>query len=387
MGGFRLFIFLSVFFLLFGLLSYYLFIRGWQGIAIVEIPAIKTAYIVLFIILSFSYVIVRVFGKILPTVVGDTFALIGGFWFAAMLYFILFAVFFDLARFIGNAFSLFPPVFVNHFSMVKLLSFLIAVAVTTSLLTYGYFNAMNPKITKLEININKQVDGMKKLHLVFASDIHLGHVIARKSIENIIAKINSLDPDIVLFPGDVVDEELYPVVNKKLGDAFTKLNPTYGVFAVTGNHEYIGGVENAVAYLGQHGIKVLRDEVLNINDQFYVAGREDISINSFTGGKRKSLKELVNEVDKNLPIILMDHQPINLSEAFENELDLQVSGHTHHGQMWPLNYITEKVFKLSWGYKQIEESHFYVSSGAGTWGPRVRIGNHPEIVSIILHFK
>jgi len=387
MGGFRLFIFLSVFFLLFGLLSYYLFIRGWQGIAIVEIPAIKTAYIVLFIILSFSYVIVRVFGKILPTVVGDTFALIGGFWFAAMLYFILFAVFFDLARFIGNAFSLFPPVFVNHFSMVKLLSFLIAVAGTTSLLTYGYFNAMNPKITKLEININKQVDGMKKLHLVFASDIHLGHVIGKKSIENIIAKINSLDPDIVLFPGDVVDEELYPVVNKKLGDAFTKLNPTYGVFAVTGNHEYIGGVENAVAYLGQHGIKVLRDEVLNINDQFYVAGREDISINSFTGGKRKSLKELVNEVDKNLPIILMDHQPINLSEAFENELDLQVSGHTHHGQMWPLNYITEKVFKLSWGYKQIEESHFYVSSGAGTWGPRVRIGNHPEIVSIILHFK
>jgi len=387
MGGFRLFIFLSVFFLLFGLLSYYLFIRGWQGIAIVEIPAIKTAYIVLFIILSFSYVIVRVFGKILPTVVGDTFALIGGFWFAAMLYFILFAVFFDLARFIGNAFSLFPPVFVNHFSMVKLLSFLIAVAGTTSLLTYGYFNAMNPKITKLEININKQVDGMKKLHLVFASDIHLGHVIGKKSIENIIAKINSLDPDIVLFPGDVVDEELYPVVNKKLGDAFTKLNPTYGVFAVTGNHEYIGGVENAVAYLGQHGIKVLRDEVLNINDQFYVAGREYISINSFTGGKRKSLKELVNEVDKNLPIILMDHQPINLSEAFENELDLQVSGHTHHGQMWPLNYITEKVFKLSWGYKQIEESHFYVSSGAGTWGPRVRIGNHPEIVSIILHFK
>jgi len=387
MGGFRLFIFLSVFFLLFGLLSYYLFIRGWQGIAIVEIPAIKTAYIVLFIILSFSYVIVRVFGKILPTVVGDTLALIGGFWFAAMLYFILFAVFFDLARFIGNAFSLFPPVFVNHFSMVKLLSFLIAVAVTTSLLTYGYFNAMNPKITKLEININKQVDGMKKLHLVFASDIHLGHVIGKKSIENIITKINSLDPDIVLFPGDVVDEELYPVVNKKLGDAFTKLNPTYGVFAVTGNHEYIGGVENAVAYLGQHGIKVLRDEVLNINDQFCVAGREDISSNSFTGGRRKSLKELVNEVDKDLPIILMDHQPIKLTEAVENEIDLQVSGHTHHGQMWPLNFITENIFKLSWGYRQIENSHFYVSSGAGTWGPRVRIGNHPEIVSIILHFK
>jgi len=387
MGGFRLVIFLSIFFILFGLISYYLFIRGWQGIAVLEIPAIKISYIVLFIIFSFSYVIVRFFGKILPTSVGDTLALIGGFWFAAMLYFILFAVFFDLLRFIGNTFSLFPPVLINHFAMVKLLSFLLAVVVTTSLLTYGYFNAMNPKITKLEININKQVDGMKQLHLVFASDIHLGHVIGRKSIEDIITKINSLNPDIVLFPGDVVDEELYPVVNKKLGDAFTKLNPRFGVYAVTGNHEYIGGVENAVEYLSQHGIIVLRDEVININDQFYIAGREDISINSFTSGKRKSLKELVNDVDKDLPVILMDHQPINLSEAVENEIDLQVSGHTHHGQMWPLNFITQKVFKLSWGYRQIENSHFYVSSGAGTWGPRVRVGNHPEIVSIILHFN
>jgi predicted MPP superfamily phosphohydrolase len=304
-------------------------------------------------------VIVRVFGKILPTVVGDTFALIGGFWFAAMLYFILFAVFFDLARFIGNAFSLFPSVIITHFTMVKLISFLLAVAVTTSLLTYGYFNAMNPKITKLEININKQVDGMKKLHLVFASDIHLGHVIGKKSIENIITKINSLDPDIVLFPGDVVDEELYPVVNKKLGDAFTKLNPTHGVYAVTGNHEYIGGVENAVAYLGQHGIKVLRDEVVNINDQFYVAGREDISINGFINGRRKSLKELVNEVDNGLPIILMDHQPIKLTEAVENEIDLQVSGHTHHGQMWPLNFITENISYIILS-NRIIDGNFYV---------------------------
>jgi hypothetical protein len=387
MGGFRLVIFLSVFFILFGLISYYLFIRGWQGIAVLEIPTINNSYIVLFIVFSFSYVLVRFFGKILPTPVGDTLALIGGFWFAAMLYFILFAVFFDLARFIGNTFSLFPPVLVSHFPMVKLYSFLISVVVTISLLTYGYFNAMNPKITKLEININKQVDGMKQLHLVFASDIHLGHVIGKKSIENIIAKINSLNPDIVLFPGDVVDEELYPVVNKKLGEAFTKLNPRFGVYAVTGNHEYIGGVENAVKYLSRHGIKVLRDEAVNINDQFYVVGREDISINSFTSGKRKSLEELVKSVDNNLPVVLMDHQPISLSEASKNEIDLQVSGHTHHGQMWPLNYITENVFKLSWGYRQVKNSHFYVSSGAGIWGPRVRIGNHPEIVSIILHFQ
>jgi predicted MPP superfamily phosphohydrolase len=82
----------------------------------------------------------------------------------------------------------------------------------------------------------------------------------------------------------------------------------------------------------------------------------------------------------------MDHQPVSLAEAAENNIDLQISGHTHHGQMWPLQLVTERVFKLSWGYKKIGNSHFYVSSGAGTWGPRVRLGNHPEIVSVKLRF-
>lgn len=386
MGGFRLVIFLSVFFIIFSLISYYLFIRGWQSLAIVQLAWVKTLYISVFVILSSSYLIVRIFGKVMPLAIGDTLALIGGFWFAAMLYFILFALFFDLARLIGNTLHLFPPVIVNNFPKVKLISFLIAVVVTITLLIYGYFNAMNPRITKLEFNVNKKVIGLDKLHLVYASDIHLGHVIGRKSIQNIVSKINSFNPDLVLFPGDVVDEELYPVVDKNLGEVFNQLNPPYGVYAVTGNHEYIGGVANAVEYLSQFGIKFLRDEVININDQFYIAGREDVSLNSFTTGKRKPLKEMVNGINKNLPLILMDHQPINLTEAVENEVDLQISGHTHHGQMWPLNYITKNVFKLSWGFRTIGNSHFYVSSGAGTWGPRVRIGNHPEIVSIVLHF-
>jgi len=387
MGGFRLVIFLSVFFIIFSLISYYLFIRGWQSIAVVNVAWVKTLYISVFVVFSFSYLIARMFGKQMPLAVGDTLALIGGFWFAAMLYFILLSLFFDLSRFIGNSFNLFPQALINNLPWVKLIALLLAVSVTTALLIYGYINTMNPRISEVEIKINKKAEGMEKLHVVFASDIHLGHVVGRKSINKIITKINELKPDLVLFPGDVVDEELYPVTQKKLGEAFKKLRPIYGVYAVTGNHEYIGGVKAAVDYLSQFGITFLRDEAVNINDKFIVAGREDISLNSFTTEKRKSLSEILANVDAKLPVILMDHQPISLSEAVENDVDLQVSGHTHNGQMWPLNYITEKVFKLSWGYLQIENSHFYVSSGAGTWGPRVRIGNHPEIVSLKLNFN
>ncbi len=152
-----------------------------------------------------------------------------------------------------------------------------------------------------------------------------------------------------MFPGDLVDEELKPVMEKNLGELFKSLNPKYGVFAVTGNHEYIGGVEPAVNYLSKFGITFLRDEAVKINQNFYVAGREDVSTVSFNGKKRKTISELLKGTELNLPVIMMDHQPIALNEVADNGVDLQISGHTHHGQMWPLQVITKRVFLLSWG--------------------------------------
>ena len=92
-------------------------------------------------------------------------------------------------------------------------------------------------------------------------------------------------------------------------------------------------------------------------------------------------------VDKSLPIILMDHQPFKLDEAVRNGVDVQLSGHTHHGQLWPFHFITKKVYELSWGYKLKGNTHVYVSSGVGTWGPPVRTGNRPEIVHLRLRFR
>jgi len=91
-------------------------------------------------------------------------------------------------------------------------------------------------------------------------------------------------------------------------------------------------------------------------------------------------------VDKDYPVILMDHQPFRLEEAVSNGADLQLSGHTHHGQLWPFNHITSAIFEVSWGYRQIGRTHVYVSSGVGTWGPPVRVGNRPEIVHLTLLF-
>ena len=130
----------------------------------------------------------------------------------------------------------------------------------------------------------------------------------------------------------------------------------------------------------------MRDTSLLIDQRFYLVGRDDRDKSRFTGKKRKELGELMQHVDLSRPVILMDHQPFNLEKARELGVDLQVSGHTHHGQLWPFNYITNAIYELSYGYKQIGQTHFYVSTGFGTWGPPVRLGNRPEIVQIKLIF-
>ena len=115
-------------------------------------------------------------------------------------------------------------------------------------------------------------------------------------------------------------------------------------------------------------------------------GREDVAMPQFTNKQRKSLNEIVSNLDNNLPKILLDHTPVKLEQAEQNGIDLQLSGHTHHGQIWPANIITNMIYELSWGYLKKGKTHYYVSSGAGTWGPPVRTGSSSEIVNIKVSF-
>jgi hypothetical protein len=206
-------------------------------------------------------------------------------------------------------------------------------------------------------------------------------------MEKLVSLIDAQQPDIILLAGDIVDEDLAPVIRQNLGKCLENLSAPMGVFGITGNHEYIGGAKQAIKYLEEHGITMLRDSVANIAGSFYVAGREDRDKNRFSGKKRLKVAELLENIDHSLPIILLDHQPFDLEKAADAGIDLQLSGHTHHGQLWPLNFITKAIYEVSMGYKQKGNAHFYVSPGYGGWGPPVRTGNRPEIVMIKLKFK
>jgi len=252
----------------------------------------------------------------------------------------------------------------------------------------GHFNARVLRIRSYDLTINKALKSVESLNVVMASDIHLGTIINTNRLQKIVDTINSLKPDIVLLVGDVVDEDVDKLIEHDMSPVLAQIKTTRGMFAVTGNHEYISGnPQTAVKYLEEAGVKMLQDEIALIDDQLYIVGRVDRSALQFTGVKRLRLTDLISPLDSSKPIILMDHQPFNLSEAMENGVDLQVSGHTHHGQIWPLNYITEKIYERSWGYLRKGDTQYYVSSGAGTWGPPIRLGNVPEIVQLTLHFS
>jgi predicted MPP superfamily phosphohydrolase len=379
----NLVVFFAVFFSVYGLLNFYIFLRGWE--AIPPDSELRVPYLVLFLFLALAFIAGRFLERAWVSPVSTALVWVGSFWLAAMLYFFLAVVLLDLLRLVNYFIPVFPSFVTGNYAASRLMTFLSVTAVVTVILVGGHLNALSPRIREIDLTVRKKTGGKEStLRIVAASDIHLGTIIGRRRLQSIVDRINSLEPDVVLLPGDIVDEDLGPVIRENLGETLRSIRSGQGVFAVTGNHEYIGGAGPACAYLMDHGITMLRDSVARLEGGMYIVGREDRSSAGFGGGKRKTLESLMAGVDTAYPVVLMDHQPFRLEEAAGKGIDIQLSGHTHHGQLWPLNKITEAVYEVSWGETVKGETHFYVSSGVGTWGPPVRTGNRPEIVLIRL---
>jgi uncharacterized protein len=375
-------IFFSIVLIIHSAINFYIFNRGWQALELhtkVRIP-----YLILCIILGLSFFLGRVLERYLPSTMSEIFVWIGSFWFAAMLYFLLIIILLDLARLLNHWIPIFS-LLTRNYAQLKYITLVVSAISVGIIIIIGYINARTLQVKTLHLTINKPSEH-QELNLVIVSDIHLGTIIGRNRFCKIVDRINSLNPDLVLMPGDIVDEDLAPVVRGNLGDALKNIRPKFGVVASTGNHEFIGGVDRATQYLKEHNVILLRDEVLKLNG-IYIVGREDRTITQFIGKQRQSLADLMAKVDVTCPVILLDHQPFNLQEAVNCGVDLQLSGHTHHGQLWPVNYITEAIYEISWGYMQKGKTHFYVSCGVGTWGPPARLGSRAEIINIKLNFK
>lgn len=378
-------IFISTVLVVYIAANYYIYIRGLQ--AIPKDSQLRVYYIALFILTASTFWAGRILESYMLNWFTETLVWIGSFWVAFMLYYFLFAALFDLLRLLHHFFGIFPALVTDNYTKAKLISLITVITIVTGTIVFGYLNFLNPRIHSFEITVPQKDSKLDSLNIVVASDLHLGTIVGKGRLDDFVKKVNSLNPDIILLPGDIFDEDIGPIIKKNLGDDLCRLKSKFGIYAATGNHEYIGGVEKAVAYMKDHGITVLRDEAVLIDSSFYVVAREDRTINRFSENERLPLSEITKNLDPNFPSILLDHQPYNLHLARESGIDLQLSGHTHHGQLWPANYITEMIYELSWGYKKVDGTHYYVSSGFAGWGPPVRTGSRTEVVNILIKFE
>ena len=377
-------IFFSIVIVLYGLINTYIYLRGLQ--AIPSTSSLRQWFTIVFWFLALSYFAARLLEHFALSRFSDGLVWIGSFWLGAMAYFVIILLVIDVIRLANYIVPFFPAVITQNYQAAKQIAALAIISIVILTIIGARLNQMSPQIKTLELTIHKN-SPLKELNVVMVSDVHLGTIVCNSHFMRIVKKINSSNPDIVLFAGDLVDEDIEPVIRENLGETLRQIKSKYGIYGITGNHEYIGGVEAACKYLTEHGLVMLRDSTVQIADAFTLVGREDISIRQFGGGKRKPLNELMKTVDRNLPIILMDHQPLHLNESVEQGVDLQLSGHTHNGQLWPFNYITDAVYEVGWGYKQKGSTHIYVSCGVGTWGPPMRTGSRPEVVNIKLKFE
>jgi predicted MPP superfamily phosphohydrolase len=302
---------------------------------------------------------------------------IGAFWLAYMLYLTIAVFLIDIVRIFNYFFHFLPD-----FSQVMRLKLGLFVFLFASVIVIGgHINALWINVREIPLTIHKKIEGTSEVKILMASDIHLGALIGDRREERLLKIIRNQKPDLVLLCGDLVDGEIAPVLRKNLGKHIQEINTPLGVYAIPGNHEYIGGINKTLPYLKSINIRVMRDEVITLSNGIQLVGRDDRS-----GGATKALSELMAGLDTLKPVIVMNHQPFHLDEVANANVDLHLSGHTHNGQLWPFHYLTEAIFELSWGLRKKGNTNFYVSSGYGTWGPPVRTGNRPEVVLFKLSF-
>jgi len=378
-------LFFTIFFTVYTALNYYIFIRGWQ--ALHSLPWLKPFYIVVFIIAAYGYVFTKLLYKFLPAIIYDIWLGIGAIWFAFFVYFILLLLGLDIIRLFNSFFNFLPKYIYHNYEETKKITAIVIIALVGLIVFLGNLNKRDITVKNLNITLPKGNGKLNELNMVMASDLHLSPIDGERLLSKIIDKINSVNPDIVLFAGDIVDDKAVILQDRGIGESYKRLNPKYGIYSITGNHEYINDVEPSVKFMEQYGMKVIRDSYELVDSSFYLVGREDVAMRQFTGKERKSLDAMINSINSDYPKILLDHTPVRLEQAEKSGIDLQLSGHTHHGQIWPGNIITNMIYEVSWGYLKNGPTQYYVSSGAGTWGPPVRTGSKSEIVNIKIKFE
>lgn len=352
----------ALFLLIYLAICFYIGYNGWVWLRESFSFRYKKSYFAIITLLSFSVFLDRL-------VSARVLAYLGGVWMLI----------------IGYGLIIFPIVNILYFALkkkgAKIIGWVI-IAFFGFVFIYGSYNAWNPVVRNYEIAVDK-ASSKSELSVLLVSDLHIGKTVGKNHIERLVEITSERNPDIILIAGDIIDDYIQPYLDENVGASMKKLKAPLGVYATSGNHDYYGDDLKALhEEMEKANIEMLADEAVIIEDSFYLVGRNDL-----TDEERKSMKEITKNLNKEMPIIMIDHQPDELKEASENGVDVLLSGHTHGGQVAPANIITNMIYENDWGYLQKGNLHSIVSSGFGLWGPPFRIGTQSEVVEIKIEFN
>ena len=299
-----------------------------------------------------------------PVRVATVFYEVGNTWLIAFLYLFIIFLIADIASWC----HLLPKTYLSD----SLSGLLTIIGIVVLVMTLGGFQYHHKQRETLTLTTAKPIE--KPLTIVLVSDLHIGYHNRKAELARWVDLINAEQPDLVLIGGDIIDRSLRPVVEGRYAEEFRRIQAP--VYTVLGNHEYFSDLAGAERFFSDAGIVLLKDSVAHFK------GVDIIGRNDRMARRRASVKDLAKGLEGFT--ILLDHQPYHLEEAEKAGIDFQFSGHTHRGQIWPISWITDAVYEKSWGHHQRGNTRYYVSSGLGIWGPKIRVGTQSEYLVLQL---
>ncbi len=296
----------------------------------------------------------------------------------AFVYLILFVNLASLLLYIAKLAKLIPS---PQPAAVSISAFAVCAALIVGLTTYGMINAGSIDIVRYSIDLNSENASGFKIALI--SDLHLGHIVDEAHLEKVAAQINTMDADVVCIAGDIFDGDITALADRAaIRDAFRSIESKHGVFACLGNHDAGDSYDDMLALLKESDVQLLQDAYAVVDDRLILVGRRD---SAPIGGHRGKRSEFSLPADNALPVVVLDHNP-NHIEEYGSDVDLILCGHTHLGQMFPFNLVVKAIYDAPYGYYRADDGapQVITTSGAGTWGPALRIGSDSEIAEITL---
>ena len=252
--------------------------------------------------------------------------------------------------------------------------------VPVAIVVIGAVRNNHPQIREYPVEIPKRSSEIRQLKIAFAADFHLRETTSHRLMDRFVEKVNAVKPDIVLIGGDVLEGDRQGERLEEFQAQFRRLKSKYGVYGVPGNHDLRHA--SARTFFDHAGIRLLQDAVEKIDNAFCLVGRNDRRF-----GGQKSINELLQDCDGSLPIIVLEHRPIDFDNVSQSGADLLLSGHSHNGQLFPLNFLAKRYYELSWGYMLKNRTHVFVTSGIQVWGPPVRTAGSSEILIVNVSFR